>query len=301
MLIKVTLITTVLNEADSIDEFILSLNSQIEKPDEVIIVDGGSTDGTVDVIKKNISKGIDLHLIVDETCSKKFSRGPIAKGRNTAIRHARHEYILVTDAGCTLSEGWVKEMKKTFIEHDCDVVSGWYKAKQGNRFQSYIADIFCPDVSKVDTKRFLPSSRSVAFKKAIWESVNGYPENSYTAEDTVFSQKILKKAEKVCFNERAIVAWNLPKDMRELRVKLLNYGIGEGVQRLFLWKYVGRVFFLLCFPISFFYLLAMQKKMIVFYIYFYQIKGYFKGRFRYFLGNDIKNNDIRPTTKGGIE
>ena len=48
---KISFITTVYNEEDSIVEFLQSLKAQTCLPDEMIIVDGGSTDKTFDLAK----------------------------------------------------------------------------------------------------------------------------------------------------------------------------------------------------------------------------------------------------------
>ncbi len=49
---KVTIITVVLNNKDYIEDCIKSVVSQHYKDIEYIIIDGGSTDGTIDIIKK---------------------------------------------------------------------------------------------------------------------------------------------------------------------------------------------------------------------------------------------------------
>ena len=48
---KVTLVVTVFNEIGSIESFLDSVLKQTKLPDEFTIVDGGSTDGTVNAIK----------------------------------------------------------------------------------------------------------------------------------------------------------------------------------------------------------------------------------------------------------
>ena len=48
--VMTTLITTVLNEEETIGDFLKSLSSQTKLPDEIIIVDGGSTDKTLSII-----------------------------------------------------------------------------------------------------------------------------------------------------------------------------------------------------------------------------------------------------------
>jgi len=275
---KTSLICTVFNEEKSIISFIKSLNNQIEKPDEVVIVDGGSSDNTVDLIKRHLSKDFKLNLIVDPSCSRKYCVGPIAKGRNIAIENATHEIILVTDAGCALSEKWVFEMKRSF-SGNVDVVSGNYSANPGNSFQNYIAHMFCPTISVNNPKDFLPSSRSLAFKKKIWIQVGGYPTNSYTGEDTKFDLEMFKVTDAVTFNEKAIVYWDLPKNWREMIIKVFNYGVGDGQQLNFFATYILRLIVVIFPPLFIIAMIVGGKKAIAYLVYIAQVLGYSKGVF----------------------
>jgi glycosyltransferase involved in cell wall biosynthesis len=54
----VSLISTVFNEAKNIHKLISSLKSQTVLPDEVVIVDAGSTDSTVQDLKSGISSDL---------------------------------------------------------------------------------------------------------------------------------------------------------------------------------------------------------------------------------------------------
>jgi len=74
---KATLICTVYNEGESINKLFESILQQSVRPDEVIVVDGGSTDGTIDKIKEIADEHEWVNLIVEEGCN-------IAEGRNIA-------------------------------------------------------------------------------------------------------------------------------------------------------------------------------------------------------------------------
>src|SRR3990170_869953 len=94
--IKASLVTTVYNEADSIEFFLNSIKLQSEKPPEVIIIDAGSNDKTQEIIKKFIkgNKMLNIKLFVKS--------GNRSIGRNEGIKRAKSEIIAVTDAGCIL-------------------------------------------------------------------------------------------------------------------------------------------------------------------------------------------------------
>ena len=52
----VSIITTILNEEDNISDFLNSILNQTISPDEVIIVDGGSKDGTWSYLQEKAKK-----------------------------------------------------------------------------------------------------------------------------------------------------------------------------------------------------------------------------------------------------
>ena len=81
---KITIITAVYNRADKIEQCISSVVNQTYDNFEYIIIDGGSTDGTVDVIKKYNDK-------IAYWCSEP-DKG-IYDAWNKGISHATGEYI----------------------------------------------------------------------------------------------------------------------------------------------------------------------------------------------------------------
>jgi len=239
---QVSLITTLYNEVNNILIFLESYKKQTKYADEFIIVDGGSTDNTVDIIQRYSDKYKELNIkvIVDKTCSKKHTTGPIAKGRNVAIQSAKYDYIAVTDAGCILDKNWFEEIIKPFEDNSVDVVAGWYKTNITNEFQKIYADKLMPKLETVDRDNFLPSSRSIAFKKECWEKVGMYPTMTYTGEDTLFDLNMKDKGYKFYFAEKAFVYWDCPIDLEDAKKKHFSYGYGDGQLKQFFWKFLFR-------------------------------------------------------------
>ena len=278
---QISLITTLYNEENNILNFLESYKNQTKYADEFIIVDGGSNDNTVGVIEKYATENSDLNIkvIVDKTCSKKYVKGPIAKGRNSAIEKTKYNYIAVTDAGCILDKNWFKEIVAPFNEDESvDVVGGWYKANINNKFQKEYSRIFMKKLSSINEKNFLPSSRSIAFKKECWQKVSGYPENTYTAEDTKFDINLKDKKCKFVFIKNAFVYWDCPASFIEAKNKHTMYSIGDGEQRILKFKYL-RKFIILIFPLILFKnkIVNLKDFYLRYALNYHELKGYIRG------------------------
>jgi succinoglycan biosynthesis protein ExoA len=108
---NITLITTVLNDEKGIKDLFEGLIRQSMQPDEIIIVDGGSTDNTLDI----------LNSFKDQFKQLKVFQAPdtnISQGRNIAIANSSNSIIAVTDAGCRPDNNWLLELTKPLLDND---------------------------------------------------------------------------------------------------------------------------------------------------------------------------------------
>src|SRR5205807_10574812 len=97
---KVSFITTIFNESETINIFLDSLFKQSQLSDEIIIVDGGSTDKTIEQIKHYESR-----IKVKKMSFKFFvKKGNRSIGRNEAIRKATGDVIVCSDSGNILDK-----------------------------------------------------------------------------------------------------------------------------------------------------------------------------------------------------
>ncbi len=219
---KTTLITTVLNEEKNVEKFFRSLFLQTIFPDQVVIVDGGSKDKTVEKIQTAIKKN---HKKVEIKLLEKTGNRSV--GRNFAIKNSSNKIILATDFGCILDKNWVKNISAPFIDSKIDIVSGYYKAITGNVFKKSLAAYTCVMPDKINENEFLPSSRSIAFRKKVWEK-NKYPEWLDTCEDLVFAKKLKEKGNTFKFVKNAVVNWEQKNNIKEAFFQFLSYAKGDG-------------------------------------------------------------------------
>ena len=119
--VNVSLICTVLNEGQSIKNLLDSLAAQTHLPDEVVFVDGGSTDDTVATLKQVADdEKLPIRVIVEPGAN-------ISRGRNIAIKAAAGPIIASTDAGVRLDKHWLEELVKPFqTDAPPSVVAGFF-------------------------------------------------------------------------------------------------------------------------------------------------------------------------------
>ncbi len=219
---KTSLILTVFNEEKNILNFLNSLKIQIKKSDEILIVDACSTDNTVLVIKGFIEKNKKINL-------KIFSKnGNISVGRNYAIKNAKNEIILCTDADCELDKKWVKNISIPFEDKKIDVVAGFYKPKANSVFEKCLATYTSVMPDKLDKDNFIPSSRSIAFRKSAWEKIGGYPQWLDRGEDLYFAKALKEKGLNFKFAKDAFVHWPQRKNLHEAFMQFYGYAKGDG-------------------------------------------------------------------------
>ncbi|MBK9170148.1 MAG: polysaccharide pyruvyl transferase family protein [Bryobacterales bacterium] len=222
--VAVSLIATVFNEAASIGGWLESLVRLSRHPDELVIVDAGSTDGTVEAIRRfGETAPFSVEVIVEPGAN-------IARGRNVAIHHARHAVIACTDAGCRVHPLWLESLIGPFeADPETEVVAGWTEPKVRNPFERTVAELFVARRHAVDFHSYLPSSRTIAFARQAFEAVGGYPEwLTMWAEDTYFATRLRNESSHWVAQPDAIVYWESRPTWRAVAKQAYRYGYGDG-------------------------------------------------------------------------
>ena len=183
----VTIIATVLNEVKEIARLVPSLLAQDPAPAEVIIVDGGSTDGTWDWLLQAQRENPILLVIRDETCNLKHSPGPISRGRNVAIAAARSQIIACADAGCTYRPDWLARITAPLLDSTAEYALG---GSCIDPVDPTVWDLASSTFFGVKLSPSTPSksctARSMAFRKDLWNRIGGFTETVFFGEDTLF-------------------------------------------------------------------------------------------------------------------
>ncbi len=226
----VTLIVTVRNEAASIDALLDSVLAGTRAPDEVVVADGGSTDRTVERLKARAASDPRIRAVL--------APGNRSVGRNAAVRASRSPIIACTDAGVEVEPEWLERITRPFETNpETEVVGGFYRSVGNTWFERAAGVISAPRLRDLDLERFLPSTRSIAFRRSAWERVHGFDESLSHNEDTPFALALKSVGTPFIFEPEARVRWRPRGDLRSFYRQHRRFGLGDGESRVQGWFY----------------------------------------------------------------
>ena len=201
---KISVVIPVRNEEKSIGPLLDALLTQSLPPDEIIITDGGSLDQTIPIIQRYIQQGAPIKLI-------RTAAALPGRGRNLAAARASNEWLAFTDAGIKPNRDWLAALTARAQEDDSiDVVYGDYEPTIDTFFKECATISYVSPPAEIDGARMRQRSvASMLLRRAVWESVGGFPEHLRSAEDLLFMDRIDQQRLHIAFAPRAVVYWEL--------------------------------------------------------------------------------------------
>ena len=232
---RTTVISTVLNEGESIRRLMDSLIAQTHRPDEIVITDGGSRDTTVAVLQEYTDR-LPLRILIEPGAN-------ISRGRNVAIQAATGEVIASVDAGVWLETQWLARLLEGLglgikdsatsepipnPQSPISVVAGFFVPDVRTAFEIAMGATVLPTVAEIKPESFLPSSRSVAFTKAAWAAAGGYPEWIDYCEDLIFDFRLREVAGPFAWAPEAVAHFRPRGSLKAFFKQYYRYARGDG-------------------------------------------------------------------------
>lgn len=191
---KVTLAVAAYNSVSTIASCVESL-LRTEYPDkEIIVVDDGSVDETLSILKK-----------YPVTVLHQDHAG-VSAGRDNAFRHATGDIIAYTDSDCEVDKQWITELIKPFSDPQVGATTGRTIFHTDDHCTSWIRSLDIEErYNKRNTYTGLANGTNCAIRKIILEEISGFDPEWFHAEDTEVSYRIVQKGYKIYYQSSAIV------------------------------------------------------------------------------------------------
>jgi poly-beta-1,6 N-acetyl-D-glucosamine synthase len=209
---KISIIVPAFNEAKTIKKCIKSLQNLDYPNFEIIVIDDGSTDNTLEIASK---------YEYAKVFSQENQGKPIAL--NNGISHSSGEIILTVDADTELDREALRTIAKRFAANNkLGAVAGNVKVKREptilNTIQSaeYATGINLvrKGQSVLGTVMIVPGPVA-ALKKEVIEEVGYFSDDTF-AEDFDITVKILKKGYEIEYEEASLAYTDTPKNTEDL-------------------------------------------------------------------------------------
>ncbi len=114
---QVTVVVAVKDRREEMTRCLDAIAAQDHPSFEVVVIDNGSTDGTLEMLHERAQRG-DLDLRVEQ------AEGRIGRLRNLGARLARSEIVAYTDSDCVPQPDWLTVGTAPFADPDVGVVTG---------------------------------------------------------------------------------------------------------------------------------------------------------------------------------
>jgi len=180
--LNVSVIVPTWNEEKYLPNCLRSLTNQANsKPSEVIVVDGGSTDRTVEIAEKHADK-----VLVEPV-------KPVGAARNVGAKHAQGDILAFIDADTMASENWIKEIERTLEMNPRAVgVTGPTQPYEGSRLDQLAYHVATGWVQRLSLRLGLPhvAGFNCAYRRDEFWEAEGFDEYRQLSEDITLSLRI---------------------------------------------------------------------------------------------------------------
>jgi glycosyltransferase involved in cell wall biosynthesis len=200
---KISVIIPVRNEEDSIDALLGRLLEQTLAPDEIVITDGGSRDGTIPIIQGYIDRGAPVRLVQ--------TNGALpGRGRNVAAAHSISDWLAFTDGGILPEPDWLQALAEKTEAQQADVAYGAWEPVIDSFFKECAAIAYVAPPVQVDGRLLRPPFiASALMRRSVWENVGGFPEQLRSGEDLLFMDNIENANYQIVRSPTALVRWQM--------------------------------------------------------------------------------------------
>lgn len=228
---KVSIIVPIYNSEKCIKQCISSIQNQTYKNLEIILIDDGSTDSSLDICRSYAAADERIKVIHKEN-------GGVSSARNCGIRAASGVYIQFVDSDDTVDKNMTNILVQHIEKENADIVISSYITERWGRTQKHICPnrVYAnPQEMKIDFELlyldcFLNSPWNKLFRRD--KIIHYFDESMHYFEDYIFNLNYISNISRIVTIDQCLYKYkedsnnSLTKvyreDLREVYIKVYN-------------------------------------------------------------------------------
>jgi glycosyltransferase involved in cell wall biosynthesis len=224
----ISVVIPLYNKALSITRCLNSVNNQTVLPDELIIINDGSQDNSLEIVKNWIAKNTKIECqIIDQ-----LNQG-VSYTRNKGVELSRNSFVAFLDADDEWSKDFIFYSQKNILNNQdislvtcrhkiVDEILGTYIPKQefGNKEVGVIENY-----SYLARNYPIVNSSKTVVNKTYFKKVGGFPEDAKVSEDLFLWIRLSDCAPIAYTNKLLVTIYQAPDLSRDLRIGQIPYPI----------------------------------------------------------------------------
>lgn len=216
---SVSVIIPTLNPGPRVTTLLERVAAQSQRPDEIIVVDSASTDGTPELVRSFADGHPDINVTLFSIERKDFDHGGT---RDMALRRSCGDFVLfLTHDALPEDETYIQEVLAPFADEHVAMVSGRQIARSDARPSEKLVREFnypatsnmrsTSDIARMGIKAFFATDVCSAYRRTAYLEVGGFEHPVSTNEDMFIAAAFLHAGWKVAYaaDARVIHSHNL--------------------------------------------------------------------------------------------
>jgi glycosyltransferase involved in cell wall biosynthesis len=221
---RVSIIIPTYNSEKTVEKCLLSLNEQTTRLFEIIVVDGGSKDATIEIMRKFDN----IKLVINEKSHRPGS------SRNLASKIAEGDIFLFIDSDCIADRRVVEYHLKSYEKRDDIIgVKGAVRSLEKCQISDFVQKQLMAsqwlNLNPDGIMRLFHAGTNFSILKSVFLN-NKFKETLVSCEDTELFIRLKKNGLKVLYEPRAFVYHRHPTTLEELFKQRKWHG--EGISQL---------------------------------------------------------------------
>lgn len=201
----ISVIIPVFNGGRTLPDCLQAVQHQTHPPDEIIVVDDGSTDDTAAVAAR-----------FGVTVLSQPNAGPAA-ARNRGAEAARGSILLFTDADCAPAPDWIERMSAPFADPTVAGAKGEYRTRQRELIARFVQQEYQDRYDRMAGRSQIDfvDTYSAAYRRDVFLAAGGFDSTFPTAsvEDQEFSFRLTEQGHRLVYVPGAIVYHQHDRDL----------------------------------------------------------------------------------------